>query len=278
MKKLICILLIAYCLSISNTYIFAQEEDITPTVAKKTIPVDKESPTPKSKIDEIKEKIASTVAQLNLVSKKAFIGEITKLEKNQLTIERRGEAKIVEVDELTAYTENAKAKKQEIAFEDLDVGDTIVAIGLYNKDSRRLLARFVLIKDIPLALSGAVREVDIKGGTIAVEDKRTGKKFIVDIETTTKTNNYTPQSGITKSGLSKIEIGQRAHVYGLPDSDEGDRMTALRVLLLPEKIAEISKPPEEEVPTTTKEETTPVPTKKPTATPKPKATPIPAEE
>ena len=173
MKKLFSLLLIAYCLLLTSTFVFAQEEDATPTPAKKT----SSTPTPdeeKTKIDDLKEKIASTVAQLNLVSKKAVIGEITKIEKNMLTLEYTGENKIIEVDELTVYTELLNNKRTDIEFGDLDVGDTIVALGLYNKDSRRLLARFVLVKTLPVHINGIVKEVDIKGGTISVEDKKDG--------------------------------------------------------------------------------------------------------
>ena len=138
MKKVLVI--VAFYLLVV-TPVFAQEEATTP--AK-----------PKSKIEEIKEKIASTVAQLNLVSKKGFVGQISKLEKTQITIEKNGEARIVEIDELTKYQELTDKKRTDITFADLDVGDYLVAVGLYNKESRKLLGRFILVKDIPVNING----------------------------------------------------------------------------------------------------------------------------
>lgn len=230
MRK-IAILLIVSCqlLIVSCATAYAQEK-ATPSAITK------------SKIEEIKEKIASTVAQLNLVSKRVFVGDVTKLEKNLITIERGDEAKIIDVDELTKYSRFGPKTKEEIAFADLKIGDSIVAIGIYNKETRRLLARFVFVKILPIQISGVVREVDIKGGTISVEDKKRNTIFTVDIEKSTKTTNYTKAEGITKSGLSKIEIGQRAHIHGLPSNDEENRITATRILLLPAKTAGIATP------------------------------------
>lgn len=223
MKKIAILLIISCQLLIASCATAYAQEKATPAASTK------------SKIDEIKEKIASTVAQLNLVSKRVFVGDITKLEKSVIAIERDGQAKIIDVDELTKYN-------KDLTFSDLEIGDSLVAIGIYNKETRRLLARFVFVKILPIQISGVVREVDIKGGTISVEDKKRNTIFTVDIEKSTKTTNYTKAEGITKSGLSKIEIGQRAHIHGLPSKDEENRITATRILLLPAKTAGIATP------------------------------------
>src|SRR3989344_234511 len=252
MKKVLVI--VAFYLLVV-TPVFAQEEATTP--AK-----------PKSKIEEIKEKIASTVAQLNLVSKKGFVGQISKLEKTQITIEKNGEARIVEIDELTKYQELTDKKRTDITFADLDVGDYLVAVGLYNKESRKLLGRFILVKDIPVNINGVVPEVGIQAGTISVEDKKKGKTFMVDVERTTIVRVYAPGQGLIKSGLSKIEIGQRAHVYGTLSKEEENRIVGSRILLLPGKAIGITAPPTA-TPSATKAATpsaTPKPTKKPTPT------------
>ena len=116
-KTIVSLLFCFAILMFINTYVliinpqaFAQAEPSTQATKKATATV-----TPveeKSKIDEIKDKIASTVAQLNLVSKKGVMGEITKIEKTQLTIERNGETRQVDVDEITAYNELVKNKKE----------------------------------------------------------------------------------------------------------------------------------------------------------------------
>lgn len=272
MKKLFAIGIVLCISIVLATYdVTAQEKD-EPTTSPKTKQEDI-----KSKVDQLKEKVASTVAQLNLVTKRGLVGEVTKLEKNQITIESRGETKIIDVDELTKYFKIGKdVKRNNAKFSDLDVNDTIVAIGLFNKESRRLLARIILIKEIPIHIEGVVREVDIKGGTITIEDKKRGKTFIIDIEKTTTIRNYTKAEGLVKSGISKIEIGQRARVRGIRNEKEEDRLSATRIILFPGKTNGImnstpsASPTEKPSPTAT-----PGPTKKPSkATP----TPTPSEE
>src|SRR5581483_2039732 len=166
---LCCLLLLS---PMATTYAQVESPTIAPAKTKAQA-TPSATPKEKSKIDEMKEKIASTVAQLKLVSKKGFIGTITALEKNQITIDDRGETKIIDLDELTQYyTFDKNGKREEAKFSDLDVGAHIVAVGLYNKDSRKLLGRVVLDKDSPIQVNGLIKEVDIKGGTISVEDKR----------------------------------------------------------------------------------------------------------
>src|SRR4051812_10108852 len=113
MKKLSLSLLVISCLLVVNSsFAFAQDENNT-TDNETTNVTPTSAPTKEqSKIDELKEKIASTVAQLNLVSKKAFVGQVTKLEKAKITLETGGQPKIIDVDELTKYfTEDKNGKR-----------------------------------------------------------------------------------------------------------------------------------------------------------------------
>jgi hypothetical protein len=154
-----------------------------------------------------------------------------------------------------------------------------LAIGLYNKDSRKLLARFITKKVFPLNINGVVREVDIKNGTLKVEDKKKGQTFTVDIEKNTKITNYTKEQGLAKFGLSKIEIGQRAHVNGIASTSEENRIAASHILLLPGNAIGILTPPSGQKPASAsaspsaKPKASPTPTKKPVPTKKPAPTP-----
>lgn len=254
MRILLTIIFIAIITFITQP-VFAQEEaTVTPTPTSEK----------KSKIEEIKEKVASTVAQLNLVSKRGILGEITKIEKNQLTIERNDEARIVDVDELTNYSRvESDDKRTELKFSDLDVGDTIVAIGIYNRESRRLLARFILVKEIAIQVSGLVKEVDIKDASITIEDKKKGESFIIDIDKKTIIRNYTKAKELVKSTLPKIEIGQRAHVFGLANKGDKNHVSASRLLLLPGKVTPTSPSPTQAAKDEGSPSGSPIPTKIP---------------
>src|SRR5579859_2417101 len=56
-------------------------------------------------INNLKERIASRVAQLNLVEKKGIIGTVSDVSETQLTItDMKGDNRIVDVDELTKFS------------------------------------------------------------------------------------------------------------------------------------------------------------------------------
>ncbi|MBI2036625.1 hypothetical protein HYT17_03275 [Candidatus Microgenomates bacterium] len=221
MKKIATIIVILIIIVITQPTLAAKEEA---------------TPSSKSKVDELKEKIASTVAQLNLVSKRAFVGEISKLEKTQITIESANETKIIDIDELTKYfVLDDNDKRKEVKFDSIGLSQKILSLGLYNKDSRKLLARIIMVKKIPIRVNGIVREVDIKGGTISVTDKKKNQVYIVDIEKTTKISRFVKAEGLVVSGLSKIEIGERAHLFGTKEASQEARLSASRILILPGK-------------------------------------------
>ncbi len=266
MKKIVILLVTCYLLvlSLSNGLLVTNQSIALAQQNKATESAkDKSS---KSKVDDLKDKIASTVAQLDLVSKRAFVGEVSKLEKTQITIEKANETKIIDVDELTKYfVIDDNDKRKEVKFDSIRLTQKIVALGLYNKESRKLLARIALVKEIPMHVNGIVKEVDIKGGTISVEDKKKNQIYIVDIEKTTKISKFVKAEGLISSGISKIEIGERAHVSGTKEASEEARLNASRVLILPGKAVGITALKETTSSATSSAKTaTSSPTKKPT--------------
>ncbi len=183
-----------------------------------------------NQINELKDKIASRVAQLKLVEKKGFIGTVKDASSTQLTIlDMAGEERAIDVDEITKFTSSGD---DSFGVSDLKKGMKVSVIGLYNKDSERLLARFIDTYTLPLYLSGTFSNVDKENYTVtlAMED---GKTYLVDIESVTKTNNFDKDNNLEKSGFSKIEKGLRAIIIGYADKKEANRMVATRILLFP---------------------------------------------
>src|SRR3990167_5837024 len=109
-------------------------------------PVNAATPTPENKNQEIKDQlisnIASRVAQLNLVEKRGIIGKVTEATNTQITLsDIKGDTRFVDVDELTKFSSpNAKGT---FGISDITKDATVGILGLYNKESRRILARFV---------------------------------------------------------------------------------------------------------------------------------------
>lgn len=207
------------------------------------------------KVSDLKERIATQVAKLDIIRKKGILGVITDSSNNQLIItDVKGGKRFVDVDELTRFTDLGGGQ---IGISDLKKSTEISVVGLYNTESRRLLARFIRVRQPSQILKGEVTDLDGKTFTLEVQDLETNNLKTVEVETTTKTNEWTKKEDITKSGFSKILIGERLIILG--KSKDTNTLTAIRILLLPSLSPNVKASP---TPTGT-----PTPTKRPTVTP-----------
>lgn len=183
-----------------------------------------------SQINNLKEKIASRVAQLNLVEKRGIIGTVTEIKGMQISItDTLGEEHLVDVDEITKFSSTSQTN---FGMSDIKKNDKLSIIGLYNKDSEKILARFVTTTTIPIFISGAVSSIDDENFVLTVTTPDE-KEYKVDIENVTKTLSFTKESLDTpkKAGFTTIERGIRVLVIGYPDTKEKNRITATRLLL-----------------------------------------------
>lgn len=181
MKKTTIILLITVFL-VTPTISFAQstapkEDEPTPTASKFD-----------SRIDILKNKVASKVAELNLVEKRGFIGTVESTGKNSITLtDLNGNTRMVDVDELSKFNSETN---DDFDITNIKKGSKIGVAGLYNKESRRLLARFVNEISIPLFLQGVLSEKDVKNFTVKITTEE-NKTYLVDIENITKSLSLT---------------------------------------------------------------------------------------
>lgn len=182
-------------------------------------------------LKNLKERIASKVAEMKLVEKKGIIGNVTDISETQLTLtDRNGNDRLVDVDELTHFS--SPSAKPGFGLSDLTRGTTVSALGIYNKDSRRILARFVDVFKPVNAISGVVSALDSDNYTITVTTSEQ-KDILVDIENITKTYVYDKTNGLTKSGFSKIKPNERIMTIGTWDSNNPNKLIATRILRFP---------------------------------------------
>ncbi len=194
------------------------------------------TPTPEDKIQKIRDQlitnIASLVAQSKLVEKRGIIGKVTDVTNTQITItDLQNNTRFVDVDELTKFS--SSQTKEAYGISDISKDNIIGVLGLYNKQSRRILARFVNSVNIPFIAQGGVAEIDNENYTINVV---TGKnnQVTVDIENLTRTYSYTDSQGYAKSGFSKIKENNNIIVIGALSIKDENRMTATKVIFFPE--------------------------------------------
>lgn len=211
MKKIIAILSILLTSAVISPAYALVKTTPTPTV----------SATPSvnpsmidQQINTLKEKIASQVAQMKLVEKRGVLGSVSESSNNQITMtDIQGNTRFIDVDELTKFSSSTN---KTFGFADITKGMKIGVLGNYNKESKRILARFITVKNYPTVLSGVLVSTDTKNLYFHIATE-SSKDTLIDIETTSKMYLVTKTSGIQKVGFSKIKPGARVFVIGAPD-------------------------------------------------------------
>ncbi len=180
-----------------------------------------------NQINQLKEKIASRVSELNLVEKRGLIGTVAEVKSNQITLtDNEGNNRFVDVDEITKF---ASTGNKNFGISDITKGTKISVLGIYNKQSKRLLARYINTYATPTIYSGAVTAIDAKGFQLTVMTPEQ-KEVKVDIATTTKLSSYTPEDGLVKYGFSKIAVGDRISFAGSASRTDATVIAASRLV------------------------------------------------
>ncbi len=184
------------------------------------------------KAQKLLELVASDTARLNLTEKRGIIGTVTETSNTQITVEDvQGNTRFIDVDELTKFS--SPDAEDNFGISDIEVGSTIGTLGLYNKSSRRLLARFVDVMTLPKYIHGSVSSIDTENFTFSTTTDE-NKTLTIDVATITKTSSYTQADGLVKAGFSKIEEGQNVVIVGYPDKNEANKILASFIFLFPE--------------------------------------------
>lgn len=184
-------------------------------------------------VTDLKERIASRVAQLKLVEKRGILGTVADVSDTQITLsDTSGNTRFVDVDELTKFSSPSAKAKDSFGISDITKGMKLGVLGLYNKQSRRILARFVNVVTFPKVIRGAIVGIDADTFSINLATPD-GKRITVDIETITKTQVYTKEAGLGRSGFSKLKEDERVMVVGFEDIKDKSRLIASRVIHFP---------------------------------------------
>src|SRR5581483_5090958 len=156
-------------------------------------------------------------AQLKLVEKRGIMGTVTDVSDTQLTLKDvKGDTRFVDVDELTKFIGTTKSGEA-LGISDIKKGQDVGVMGLYNKQSRRILARVIEIKVNPKMLGGSIATIDSDNFIIHVATDN-GDQVQVEFETTTKTVSFTKSGGkLVRSGFSKLLVGESVFVVGFLD-------------------------------------------------------------
>ncbi len=205
--KNILFLLLALTIVLPNA-VFAQKTTPTAAPSGNQVP---ESAEEIERVQRIKDIVASKVAELNLVEKKGILATVNKVSNTEIkATDNKDQSITIDVDELT----NFDFDEDDFGISDLNTGSIYSFVGLYNKDSEKLLARFISQPDsIPNYIEGAISELFEDDFQISVVDEL-GNVTTVDIEKSTDTMILGDDGSLEKSGFSGFEVGQRIIVVG----------------------------------------------------------------
>lgn len=231
MKK-IFIVTILILLTINIKQVSGQTT-VKPTVTSSASPSAKIESDKKliDQINNLKEKVASKVAELQLVEKQGIIGIVTEVTGNRILIDNINNSnRSIDVDELTKFS---SPDNKNFGISDIKKGTILSVIGLFNKQSKHILARFVSVETIPVFITGTITDIDKVNYTISIlTEKKT--TTLIDIENVTKTSTYkSGEDTVVKLGFSKLIVGDRVFIAGYRNIKDKNRITAARVITFP---------------------------------------------
>jgi len=222
-----------------------------------------------AQLEELKVRLATKVAELRSVVKRAMYGTVKSVSLTSATVETKTKDIKIELTDDVTVSQVVSGKRVNLDAEDLEVDDPITVFGTYDETLDLLKAQYIFIESATsyTRVAGIVADVDDEDFVLTV-NVSDGRSILVDIERTTKTSEWTKENGVAKSGFSKISVGDTVHVTGTPAAKEDNRLTAVRILDLGNITGSAGTP-------TTTTAVTPAASRSatPRATPRPTATP-----
>lgn len=212
-------------LMLTFTEISASAQSPSPKITPTKSPV-------KSIKDQLITNIASRVAQLNLVEKRGIVGKVVSVTNTQIIfLDIQNNTRFIDVDELTKFSN--PSFKGSYGISDITKDTTLGILGLYNKDSQRILARFINVISIPSIVKGVIASVDRNNFQFEILDEE-NKQTAVDVESFTKTYSFTPKNGSARAGFSQLKENIAIIAVIEPDSKIKNKINANRIVIFPE--------------------------------------------
>ncbi|HLD24605.1 MAG TPA: hypothetical protein VJB96_01675 [Patescibacteria group bacterium] len=239
--------------------------DSTPTATPKALT----QATGSANLDDLKARLATKVAELRTVVKRAMYGTVKSVSVTSATVETKTKDIKIELTDDVMVTQLISGKRTTLPIEDLEAKDTITVFGAYDETLDLLKAQYIFIESpsVTARISGTVADVDREEFVVIVKT-REGRMLSIDIEKATKTTVWTAGGGVVKGGFSKIAVGDTIHVIGKPVAKAENRVSATRILDLGNITgAAVSPTP------TSSPEASPSATRKPTPKPSPTVLP-----
>lgn len=184
-----------------------------------------------AQMEELKARLATKVAQLRTVVKRAMSGTVKSVSVTSATIETKTKDIKIELTDDVKVAQMISGKRTNLAIENIEPQDNVTVFGTYDETLDLLKAQYIFIESStqPTHFSGVVADVDKEAFVLTINTIE-GRTLTVDIERTTKTTLWTKESGIAKGGFSKIAVGDTVHVTATPIAKKENSYTGIRIL------------------------------------------------
>ncbi|OGG27001.1 hypothetical protein A2960_02545 [Candidatus Gottesmanbacteria bacterium RIFCSPLOWO2_01_FULL_39_12b] len=194
-----------------------------------------QSSTPSSIIDKLKqieilkEKIATKVAEIRDKDKAGVGGVILKKEQNSLTLQTNSGQQTVTFAEDTVFYDISTGTRSDISLKKIKENDIISVFGYYSDGKKSFSAKYIYLENPKKHIIGKIADIDKTKFIVTVKDKQ--GQIPVEFETITKTFTINrDKKNLSKSGFSKLKIGDNIHVIGAENVKDKTKITALKVL------------------------------------------------
>lgn len=184
------------------------------------------------KINLIKEKVASKVAELDKAIQYAADGTIAEIEEGLFSFSADGEDKTINTDEDTNFLiRNNRLQTNAGEFADLAVNDTVTVVGTEQVGTGIVNAKLVVRSPQIVFFAGKINEVNANNFTFTV--KENDEEYTFDYETYTKALSLTTDNAFETAGFSEIKADMHIQILALPQQTSETVFTSLRLLLIP---------------------------------------------
>ena len=190
----------------------------------------KPTPANQNQIDDLKERIATKVAELRQTQRQAIAGTVSDVSVSTISIETQTKEVKIELNDDIAVAQLIRGKRTKLTIDDIDKNDFVVVFGDFDSSLDILEAKLIYIQATPPErINGTVTEVDEAAFTFTVAAGG-NRKVVVDFEKATILNAWSKEGGVLKAGFSKIAVGDSIHVLGSAVAKKENRLTAMRIL------------------------------------------------
>lgn len=191
-----------------------------------------ETPVSSKQIEDLKDRLATKVAELTETKRMAIHGKVTSITLTTLSVETETKEMKIELTDGIKVFQTIKGKRSKLSPDDIDKGDVVSIFGDYETQLDLMKAKVVIIEsEPPDRVTGTVTAVDADGYTITLKTY-SGQSYIIDYERSTKAFDWTGTPELVKSGFSKMKQGATLTVLGVAVPNESNRLSALRIVNL----------------------------------------------